>query len=121
MTKTAAKSTAKSIAKSTAKSTCWKDRRLYARSHVILNGRLRGGIEEQDCVLLDLSASGAMVRLSDPTPSPAHVAVTSEHFGELHARVIWQMHNVVGLRFADRPQQVARAIEAAAPHLHLAS
>ena len=71
----------KTAATSTATSTCWKDRRLFARSHVILNGRLRGGIEEQDCVVLDLSASGAMVRLSDPAPSPAHVAVASEHFG----------------------------------------
>ncbi|HEX9768941.1 MAG TPA: PilZ domain-containing protein [Kiloniellales bacterium] len=104
-----------------AKATTWNDRRLYARSHVILNGRLRGGIEEQDCMLLDLSASGAMVRLSDPAPSPAHVAVTTEHFGELRGRVIWQMHNVIGLRFADRPQQVARIVQAAAPHLRLAS
>jgi len=104
-----------------ATSTSWNDRRLYARRHVILNGRLRGGIEEQDCVLLDLSASGAMVRLSDSTPSPAHVAVSTEHFGELHGRIVWQMHNVVGLRFSDRPQQVARVVGAAAPHLRLAS
>ncbi len=109
------------MTKTAAKSTCWKDRRRFARSHVILSGRLRGGIEEQDCVLLDLSASGAMVRLSDPTPSPAQVAVTNEHFGKLHGRVIWQVHNVVGLRFADRPQRVARAVAAAAPHLRLPS
>jgi PilZ domain len=104
-----------------ATSTGWKDRRDYARRHVILNGRLRSGTEEQDCVLLDLSASGTMVRLSDPAPSPAHVAVTTEHFGELRGRVIWQVHNVIGLRFADRPQQVARVVQAAAPHLRLAS
>lgn len=104
-----------------ATSASWKERRRYARSHVILNGRLRGGIEEQDCVLLDLSASGAMVRLSDPAPSTAHVAVTTEHFGELRGRVVWQIHNVVGVRFAERPQQVARIFQAAAPHLRLAS
>lgn len=104
-----------------ATSTCWKDRRHHARRHVILNGRLRGGIDEQDCVLLDLSASGAMLRLSDPAPSPSHVAVTTEHFGELRGRVVWQVHNVVGLRFADRPQQIARIVRAAAPHLRLAS
>ena len=79
-----------------AETSSWNDRRLYARSHVVLNGRLRGGVEEQDCVLLDLSATGAMVRLSDPGPSRAHVAVSSEHFGELRGRVVWQMHNVVG-------------------------
>ena len=109
------------MTKKAAKATCWKDRRLYARRHVVFKGRLRGGSEEQDCVLLDLSASGAMVRLSDPAPSPAHVAVATEQFGELSGRVIWQMHNVVGLRFADRPQKIARTIADAAPHLRLAS
>ncbi len=113
MTKTAAK-----IAQP---ATCWKDRRLYARRHVVLKGRLRSGSGEQDCVLLDLSASGAMVRLSEPDPSPARVAVSTELFGELAGRVIWQMHNVVGLRFTDRPQEVARTVAAAAPHLRLAS
>jgi transposase len=109
------------MTKTAAKSTCWKDRRTYPRRHVVLEGRLRGGGGEQDCVLLDLSASGAMVRLSDPAPSTAHVAVSTEHFGELAGRVVWQMHNVVGLRFADRPQEVARTVAAAAPHLRLAS
>jgi hypothetical protein len=98
-----------------------KDRRRHARSHVILNGQLHGGTTEQDCVLLDLSASGAMVRLSDPAPHPADVLLTTAQFGELRGRVVWQMHNVIGLRFADRPQKVARIVQAAAPHLRLAS
>jgi len=104
-----------------ATSRCWKDRRRYARSHVILNGRLSGGSAKQHCVLLDLSASGAMVRLNDPAPSPADVALATAQFGELQGRVVWQMHNVIGLRFADRPQKVARIVRAAAPHLRLAS
>jgi len=109
------------MTQTSAATSSWNDRRLYPRSHVVLNGRLRGGIEDQDCVLLDISATGAMVRLSDPGPSRARVAVSTEHFGELQGRVVWQMHNVVGLRFSDRPQQVARMIQAAAPHLRLAS
>ena len=109
------------MTKTDAESTCWKERRHFARSHVILNGRLRGSGGEQDCVLLDLSASGAMVRLSDPAPNPSHVTLGTEQFGELHGQVVWQMHNVVGLRFADRPQQIARIVQAAAPHLRLAS
>lgn len=102
-------------------SNCWKERRHYARRHVILAGRLRGGVDEQDCVLLDLSASGAMVRLSDPAPSAPRVSVTTEDFGELRGQVVWQLHNVVGLRFAERPQHIARVVQAAAPHLRLAS
>ena len=102
--------------------TSWKDRRLYARNHVILDGRLSGGgSEARDCVLLDLSASGAMLRLSDPTPSPAEVSLSGERFGELTGRIVWQMHNVAGLRFSERPQQVARSFAASAPHLRLAS
>jgi hypothetical protein len=99
----------------------WKERRLYARSHVVWSGRLRVGADEQDCVILDFSATGAMVRLPDPDPQRANVTVSADHFGELRGRVVWQRDNVVGLRFAERPQQVARAVGETAPGLRLAS
>jgi transposase len=73
----------------------WKDRRLYGRSHVLWGARLLSAVGEQDCVILDLSAAGAMVRLSDASVSPAHVAVSADHFGKLRGRVMWQQGNVV--------------------------
>ncbi len=99
----------------------WKERRVYARSHVVWNGRLRSGRDEQDCVILDFSATGAMLRLPDLDPQRAYVTLATEHFGELRGRVVWQRENVVGLRFADRPQQVARALSEVSPGLRLAS
>ncbi len=99
----------------------WKERRLYTRSHVVWNGRLRSGADEQDCVILDFSATGAMLRLPDLDPQRAYVTVSADHFGELRGRVIWQRENVVGVRFADRPQQVARAVNEASPGLRVAS
>ncbi len=99
----------------------WKERRVYARSHVVWNGRLRSGADEQDCVILDFSATGAMLRLPDLDPQRAYVTVATDHFRELRGRVIWQRENVVGVRFADRPQQVARALSEASPGLRLAS
>ena len=109
------------MAKTSTKPPCWKDRRLFARSHVVWNGRLRSGTEEQGCVILDLSASGAMLRLSETSASPAHVVVSADRFGELHGRIVWQQDNVAGLRFAQRPQQIARVLGNTVPGLHLAS
>jgi transposase len=99
----------------------WKDRRLYGRSHVLWGARLLSGAGEQDCVILDLSAAGAMLRLSDPSVSPAHVAVSTDRFGKLRGRVMWQQGNVVGLRFSERPQLVARTVDGSLPQLRTAS
>jgi hypothetical protein len=99
----------------------WKDRRLYGRSHVLWGGHLLSSAGEQDCVILDLSATGAMVRLSDPSVSPAHVAVSAERFGKLRGRVVWQQGNVVGVRFSERPQHIARTVDVPLPQLRTAS
>ena len=109
------------MAKTRTKHRCWKERRLYTRSHVVWNGRLRCGAEEQGCVILDLSATGAMVRLSESSANPAHVVVSTDRFGELHGRIVWQQDNVVGVRFAKRPQQIARVLGDSVPGLYLAS
>ena len=101
--------------------TSWKDRRSHGRAHVLWNGRLCAGAEERDCVVLDLSASGAMLRLTDPEASRAHVTLEGEHFGALPGRVVWQQHNVVGLRFTVEPRRVVGAIVEATPGLRLAS
>ena len=103
------------------KPVCWKDRRLFGRTHVIWNGRLRSGVEEQGCVILDLSATGAMVRLSELSARPTHVVISGDRFGELHGRIVWQQDNVVGLSFADRPQHICRVFGESAPGVHLAS
>ena len=112
---------AKVMAKNAKSDINWKERRLYTRSHVVWNGRLRSGADEQDCVILDFSATGAMLRLADIDPQRASVTVATDHFGELRGRVVWQRENVVGVRFADRPQQVVRAVNEASPGLRLAS
>lgn len=109
------------MAKTRKKREGWKDRRHYQRRHVLWAGRLRSGAGEQQCVILDLSAAGAMVRLSDGSSNSARVAVSGDWFGELLGRVIWQQDNVIGLRFAARPQQVASAVGESLSGLRLAS
>lgn len=99
----------------------WKDRRLYPRKHLLWAGRLASGGNEEDCVVLDISASGAMLRLRDADPRPANVAVSNVRLGRFFGRIIWQQGDVAGLSFSARPQQVARAAAQAAPYLALAS
>jgi hypothetical protein len=98
------------MAKRVKDQTSWTDRRGHGRAHVLWNGRIRAGGKERSCVILDLSASGAMLRLPDPEASRAHVTIEGEHFKALPGRVVWQQDNVVGLRFSVPPRQVVRAI-----------
>ena len=99
----------------------WKDRRLYARKHLLWAGALGNGSEEERCVILDMSASGAMLRLADTNPRPASVTLSNPRLGRLHGRIIWQQGDVAGLSFNARPQQVVRAAADAAPYLPLDS
>ena len=99
----------------------WQDRRRCPRRHVLWSGRLHTGAQDHDGIILDLSASGAMLRLTEPAAVPASVTVSAERFGTLRARVVWQQRNVVGLRFSETPRRVARAVGGSAPGLRLAS
>ena len=98
----------------------WKDRRSCPRRLVLWSGRLHAGTQDHEGIFLDLSASGAMLRLTEPVAVPAGVTVSAERFGTLHGRVVWQRQNVVGLRFSETPRQVARAVGDSAPGLRLA-
>ncbi len=100
---------------------CWQDRRRCPRRPVLWSGRLHTSGQDHDGIILDLSASGAMLRLKEPVAVPAGVTVSAECFGTLRARVVWQQHNVVGLRFSETPRQVARTVGGSVPGLRLAS
>ena len=88
---------------------------------MLWSGRLNTGAQDHDGIILDLSASGAMLRLKEPVAVPAGVTVSAARFGTLRGRVVWQQHNVVGLRFSETPRQVVRAVRDSAPGLRLAS
>ena len=63
----------------------WQDRRRCSRRPVLWSGRLRAGTQAHDGVILDLSAYGAILRLTEPAVVPANVTVSAQRLGTLRA------------------------------------
>lgn len=101
----------------------YDDRRSHKRAPGRLSSCLSYGDDGRsaDCVLLDLSASGAKVRFD-----PAHGDVETVNLkagrrlkiataSDFPVEVVWQDGPIVGLRFLNDPREVADALEAFLP------
>ncbi len=91
------------------------ERRKYPRTQVLWKGSLfrPGGAVE--CVVLNLSANGAKLRLDDPWECPSPITLRIPRFGEFRAEVAWRKDHLIGLKFLEDPKSVARLIEDALP------
>ena len=86
--------------------------REHSRSAVFWSGAVRGGREDVECVVLNMSPGGAKVRLlkrfvGDGSPVILHV----DRLGGYTCEVIWTEGNTMGLRFLRDPGQIAGEIE----------
>jgi hypothetical protein len=86
--------------------------REHARSAVFWSGAVRGGRENVECVVLNMSPGGAKIRLlkrftGDGSPVILHV----DRLGGYTCEVIWTEGNTMGLRFLRDPKQIANEIE----------
>ncbi len=86
--------------------------REHARSAVFWSGAVRGGREDVECVVLNMSPGGAKVRLlkrfvGDGSPVILHV----DRLGGYTCEVVWVEGNTMGLRFLRDPSQIAGEIE----------
>lgn len=96
------------------------NRRQHPRATVLWSGTLESGEEASHCVLLNIGASGAMVRTEVPWTKKAPVTLLSRRFGEFTGRVVWRSGTVVGLQFQDHPIGVTQALARALPHFEAA-
>ncbi len=62
------------------------------------------------CVIVNISAGGAMVRVEDPAFLMTSVMLRNSRIGELAAEILWRQDGEMGLRFADDPETVAEII-----------
>ena len=78
-----------------------------------------GGLEYGDrvaaCVVLNVSASGAMIRLARPLEPGSAVKLWSHQLGKLACRVAWHDGGVAGLRFDECPGEIAKILAPALP------
>lgn len=101
------------------------ERRRYPRTKVVWPGILEVGGRQIGCTVLDLSANGAKVRLTEPLARSAWSGILSiPQLGAFAAQVAWSApgHGIeIGLTFQAPPAAVALMLRRALPTSQAAS
>jgi DNA-binding response OmpR family regulator len=87
---------------------CMTERRRHRRKPVLWAAELETATQRYDCVVLDVSAQGAKVRVAAPLAPQQAVAVIIERFGRLRGEVVWIGHSLAGIRFTDEIPRLAQ-------------
>lgn len=86
-------------------------RRRYERITVMWSGTLTVGRRGIGCIVRNISAGGATVQVEIPiVVSSVTATLETARLGQLRAKVVWNRGDLVGLRFSEKPQKVARAL-----------
>jgi hypothetical protein len=86
-------------------------RRRYERITVMWSGTLTVGRRGIGCIVWNISAGGATVQVEIPiVVSSVTATLETARLGQLRAKVVWNRGDLVGLRFSEKPQKVARAL-----------
>ena len=84
--------------------------RRFERTTVLWSGELVYREQIVACVIVNISAGGAMVRAEDPAFLMTSVVLRNSRIGDRAAEVLWRQDGELGLRFADDPETVAEII-----------
>jgi hypothetical protein len=87
-----------------------KEQRRHIRKHVLWTARLETGNGSLDCIILNISRSGAKLRLTAPSLLLQPVKLIMESYGTLPAEIVWQNVDNVGIRFNADPEAVAKIL-----------
>lgn len=95
------------------------DRRVCKRAYVVVSGQVSNQEESQerrvDCIILNLSASGAKVRFDEPLMSDQIKKITVASSVGFDVEVAWTSGVFAGLRFLDTPEKVASVLAGVLP------
>jgi hypothetical protein len=84
--------------------------RRFERTTVLWSGQLVFREQIVACVIVNISAGGAMVRFEDPGFVMSSVVLRCSRIGDLAAKVMWRLNDELGLKFADDPETVAEIL-----------
>lgn len=97
------------------------ERRQSKRLPVVWSGRLSAEDNEAaDCILLNVSAHGALLRLTEPLEQQDSITLNIQRFGDIIGEVVWRHKERVGFRFRMPARAVAHMFKGALPDFHLA-
>ena len=86
-------------------------RRRYERITVMWSGTLTVGKREIGCIVRNISAGGATVQVESPVVvSSVSATLQTTRLGVLRTKIVWSQGDLLGLRFLEKPQKVARAL-----------
>ena len=97
------------------KDTTQSDRRGHQRTHVLFSGSLVSGEQSARSVLLNISASGANVRLAEDFDPSTSVTLRLARSIDLHVKVVWRQDDRVGLAFRDAPRVIGSILAGILP------
>jgi PilZ domain len=86
-------------------------KRRYERITVMWSGTITVGRCAIGCIIRNISAGGATLQVETPiVVSSVAVTLETNRIGTLRSKVVWHQGDLVGLRFLEKPQKVARAL-----------
>lgn len=91
------------------------DRRTYKRHAVLLKGRFLYGHETADCVVSNVSATGARVRLDGSRSLNQVGTLHTDRLGAQPGKVVWSTIEDFGFAFFEEPKRVHAVLEASFP------
>ncbi len=87
-----------------------KEQRRHIRKHVLWTARLETKDGPYSCIILNVSRSGAKLRLTAPTLPRQPVKLVMDSYGTLSGEIVWQHADKMGIRFSADPEQVAKIL-----------
>ena len=97
------------------------ERRQHQCTHVLFTGALVSGDQSVRGTVLDLSASGARIRLDRPLRAPSAVTLRLARLIDFHVELVWTSGDVLGLKFREAPARIAAVFAAVLPEGALAA
>jgi len=88
-------------------------RRKFERTTVLWSGSLVCEGQDVECVIVNVSPGGAMVRVENPAACKKSVVLRCPRFGELSGEITWRQDKELGIEFQDSEQVVAKKMEKA--------
>jgi hypothetical protein len=83
------------------------ERRQHVRRHVVVMGRIDTGSPHlTSCIVRDLTATGARLKVTDAEALPEHVRLTLQPSGFVtQSRIVWRGEGSCGVEFLPDPEQ----------------
>jgi hypothetical protein len=89
------------------------DKRRHQRHPVLFSGTLHQDDMSTDCIIKDISASGARIVTERPVARDRDFILDIDRAGLFSSRLVWREDNRLGMMFLHDPDSVAQRIGAA--------